>query len=287
VRAARRALAWLLYLTGAARAARWLNRGKLVVVCYHGVTLRADGVPGDDAGLHVSGERFRRQLRYLRSRYNVISIDDYREAAGSADTRLPSNPLLITFDDGIRNCLTAALPLLESERLPASFFVITGLVHDADDRSPRWTAADDSSTLSWADVARLGSGRGHEVGSHTASHKWLPALDDDCLTAEIEGAALEIGARLGTTKLALAYPWGGRDARVLRTVQRFHDVAFSTDGTPNSDDENPLELARVLVGDHDSRATLALRVAGVTRARPPGGPPTGWEQWSPYDVAPS
>lgn len=257
-----------------------------MVVCYHGVTLRADGVPGDDAGLHVRGETFRRQLRYLGSRYNVISLNDYRRAARGAEIPLPSNPLLITFDDGIRNNLTAALPLLEGERLPASFFVITGLMHDADNRPREWTAADDSSPLSWTDAARLGSGPGYEVGSHTASHKWLPSLEDDCLTAEIEGAALEIGLRLGTTDLALAYPWGGRDARVLRAAQRLHDVAFTTDGTPNSEDKKHLELARVLVGDHDSRATLALRVAGVTRARRPSEAPTGWEQWNPYDVAP-
>jgi peptidoglycan/xylan/chitin deacetylase (PgdA/CDA1 family) len=284
--AARHAAAWMLYLTGAARAARWLNRRKLVVVCYHGVTHRADGVPGDDAGLHVRGEKFRRQLRYLRSRYTVIGLDDYRRAAHSAHSPLPSNPLLITFDDGMRNCLTAALPLLESERLPASFFVITGLMHDGDERSLEWTAADDSRTVSWTDAACLSSGTGYEVGSHTASHKWLPALEDDRLMAEIEDAALEIRRRLGKPDLALAYPWGGRDARVVRAAQRLHDVAFTTDGTPNPEDRKPLELARVLVGDHDSRATLALRVAGFNKARRPGGPPAGWERWNPYDLAP-
>jgi peptidoglycan/xylan/chitin deacetylase (PgdA/CDA1 family) len=280
VSAARRAAAWLLYLIGAARAARWLNRRKLVVVCYHGVTLRADGVPGDAAGLQVRAERFRRQLRYLAGRYNVISLDDYRRARASGGG-LPRNPLLITFDDGLRNCLTAALPLLKGERLPASFFVITDLMHDADDRSPEWTSADDASVLSWDEAARLGSGDGYEIGSHTASHKWLPALDDEALAGEIEGAAREIGSRLGTQDLALAYPWGGRDARVLGTVQKAHTLAFTTDGVPNPLDEDPLELARVLVGDHDSRAALALRVAGIGRSGPAGGPPAGWERWTP------
>jgi peptidoglycan/xylan/chitin deacetylase (PgdA/CDA1 family) len=280
VSAARRAAAWLLYLIGAARAVRWLNRRKLVVLCYHGVTRRPDGVPGDAAGLQVRADRFRRQLRYLARRYNVISLGDYRRARASG-AALPRNPLLITFDDGLRNCLTAALPLLEAEGLPASFFVITDLMLDADDRPPDWTSEDDASVLSWSEAARLGSGHGYEIGSHTASHKWLPALDDERLAEEIEGAAREIAVRLGTDDLALAYPWGGRDARVLSTVHTVHTLAFTTDGVPNSLDEEPLELARVLVGDHDSRATLALRVAGVGRPSWAGGPPAGWEHWTP------
>ena len=278
--AVRRAAAWLLYLVGASRVGRWLNRGKLVVVCYHGVTLRSDGVPGDAAGLQVRADKFRRQLRYLRSRYNVISLDECRRAAHGANISLPRNPLLITFDDGLRNCLTAARPLLESERLPAAFFVITDLMGD-DEGALRWTPADDSTVLSWADAVRLGSGAGYEIGSHTASHRWLPALDDEGLTAEIEGAALAIRSHLDTKGPALAYPWGGRDARVLRAVRSVHDVAFTTDGVPNPANAMPLELSRVLVGNHDSRAALALRVAGVTRGRSSAGPPAGWEHWMP------
>jgi len=274
VRVARRAGAWLLYLLGAAWLARWFQRRRLVVVCYHGVTQQPDGVPGDDAGLHVRAERFRRQLRFLRSRYNVISLDQYRQAIRGADVSLPPNPLLITFDDGKRNCLTAALPLLEAEGLAAAFFVITGFMDEAGDERPEWTASDDSSYLSWADAAKMASKPGYEIGSHTSSHQWLPSCSEDSLPAEIEGAAHEIRSRLGTVDPALAYPWGARDDRVLSVAGKTHDLAFTIDGGSNLLGSNPLEQTRVNAGDLDSTATLALRLAGITGARPPSRPPS-------------
>lgn len=200
----------------------------------------------------------------------------------SADVSLPRNPLLITFDDGRRNCLTAALPILESERLPASFFVVTGWMDDSGDGSAEWTDADDLSILSWAEAARVATKPGYEIGSHTASHEWLPACSDDRLAAEIEGAALAIRSHLGMANPALAYPFGGRDARVVEVARTVHDVGFTTDGKPNPrEGASPLEVARVLVGDHDSRAALAVRLAGISKARRAGGPPEESEVWKP------
>ena len=202
----------------------------------------------------------------------MISLEQYRRAVRDADFSLPPNPLLITFDDGKRNCLTAALPLLEAEGLPAAFFVITGFMDDGDDEHPDWSADDDSSYLSWADAAELSSRAGYEIGSHTKSHQWLPACTEESLPAEIKDAADEVRSRLGAADPALAYPWGARDDRVLSVVEKVHDLAFTIDGGSNPPGSNPLEQTRVNLGDQDSTATLALRVAGITRARPPSRP---------------
>ena len=80
--AVRRAAAWLLYVVGASRVARWLNREKLVVVCYHGVTLRRDGVPGDAAGLQVHPYTFRSDDYYLSPSYNGDPAAEYARFIG-------------------------------------------------------------------------------------------------------------------------------------------------------------------------------------------------------------
>jgi peptidoglycan/xylan/chitin deacetylase (PgdA/CDA1 family) len=77
----------------------------------------------------------------------------------------------LTFDDGLRCQIERAVPILDQHGLPATFFIAanTSPVHlDYCDHAPwrkiEWTG-DDIRTLK--DTAR----RGHEIGSHSVSHK--------------------------------------------------------------------------------------------------------------------
>lgn len=61
-------------------------------------------------------------LRFFERHYHVVSLADVLEARRGTH-RLPERPLLITFDDGWRDNLEYALPLLRAARLPAALFV--------------------------------------------------------------------------------------------------------------------------------------------------------------------
>jgi peptidoglycan/xylan/chitin deacetylase (PgdA/CDA1 family) len=93
------------------------------VVNYHGV-IPADhsgDEPFLDANL-VQPEVFRRQLQFLKRRYQVIGPEDFR-AFIEQGTVLPSHAVLITCDDGLLNTLTDMLPVLQSEEVSCLFFV--------------------------------------------------------------------------------------------------------------------------------------------------------------------
>jgi peptidoglycan/xylan/chitin deacetylase (PgdA/CDA1 family) len=105
----------------------WLDHtmppGGYAVVNYHGM------VPSDHSvaevfldGNLVQSEMFRRQLRFLKSHYDVISPDDFR-AWIEHGKQLPSRAVLVTCDDGLLNTLTDMLPVLQSEDVPCLFFV--------------------------------------------------------------------------------------------------------------------------------------------------------------------
>lgn len=90
--------------------------GEAVVLMYHGVV---SGPPSLFNWRHVSAAQFDIHLDWLRRRCHVVSL-----AALYAGERHPGRlTVALTFDDGFRNNLTVALPLLRRHGLPASFFI--------------------------------------------------------------------------------------------------------------------------------------------------------------------
>jgi peptidoglycan/xylan/chitin deacetylase (PgdA/CDA1 family) len=98
--------------------------GDLCVVTYHGV-LPAEYKVTDACqdGALVSAEQFRRQLRLLKSRYQVISPEQVLDWAANGK-QLPKRAVLVTCDDGLLNTLTDMLPVLIEEKLSCLFFVL-------------------------------------------------------------------------------------------------------------------------------------------------------------------
>ncbi len=111
-------------LCGAGCALRWWNRHKVLVLMYHGVTEFAHDPP---RWTQLPAGLFLEQVRWLRDRYQVISLDAFRDGL-EGRSRIPERAALITFDDGLRNNATVAFPILRDLGLPATVFLTTSLV---------------------------------------------------------------------------------------------------------------------------------------------------------------
>ncbi len=68
-----------------------------------------------------------RQLRFLARASTVVPLDQALDAL-VAGRPLPPRAVAITFDDGYADNVTLAVPLLERLRLPATFFLVPGLL---------------------------------------------------------------------------------------------------------------------------------------------------------------
>jgi peptidoglycan/xylan/chitin deacetylase (PgdA/CDA1 family) len=93
------------------------------VLTYHGVLPAGYKIidPQLDGNL-VSLESFRRQLQFLQDRYNIISPKEFlRWCEGLCE--LPPRSVLLTCDDGLRNCFYDMLPLLQEFEIECLFFV--------------------------------------------------------------------------------------------------------------------------------------------------------------------
>jgi hypothetical protein len=106
------------------------RRGKLLILCYHGLSL-------DDEHLwlpklFITPEELRRRLQTLRDmKANVLPLGDAitRLHAGT----LPPNSVVITFDDGFYDFLRFGVPLLSEFQMPATLYLTT---HYCDYRLP-------------------------------------------------------------------------------------------------------------------------------------------------------
>lgn len=103
-----------------------LQRGRVLVICYHSV------VPDDTPDPHrlgnvVTTSEFAAHLEILTREFDPISAADL-SAWYSGSAQLPRRPVLVTLDDGYRNNLTYAAPLLLHYGVPALMFVTTGYI---------------------------------------------------------------------------------------------------------------------------------------------------------------
>jgi peptidoglycan/xylan/chitin deacetylase (PgdA/CDA1 family) len=71
-----------------------------------------------------------RQLKFVRSRFEIIALPRLLELLSSSPAQV-ARKLALTFDDGLRNNVTVAYPLLKKLGLPATFFICPALVGSA------------------------------------------------------------------------------------------------------------------------------------------------------------
>lgn len=95
----------------------------LTVLCYHRTAEPIVAEDLDDAVVDATPAQFDAQLSRLGRHFRFVSLDEVVDATRGRP--LPPNPLLLTFDDGYRNCLETSLPILERHGVPAAFFIPT------------------------------------------------------------------------------------------------------------------------------------------------------------------
>lgn len=108
---------------------RRIGAGEVCVVTYHGILPKgraADASPVESALL--SSEQFRRQIRFLKSRYSLISPELFHDWLKGAS--VPPRAVLLTCDDGLLNVMTDMVPILLEEDARCLFFVTGGSLED-------------------------------------------------------------------------------------------------------------------------------------------------------------
>jgi len=114
---------------------RLCNR-EVAIFLFHGVIYTNACAVRNYTCKHLDVEYFSALVRRLKAHGTPISMEDIRLHYEDGKP-LPPRAFAITFDDGFENNLTVAAPVLLEQKVPATFYVTTGLV--------------DSNLMSWID----------------------------------------------------------------------------------------------------------------------------------------
>lgn len=102
-------------------------RGKITILCYHRILPAAARAAYHDPDLVVTPEVFRSHCQTLSERYRIMTLSAAMKALSASNPA--AKPIaVLTFDDGYRDNLRYALPILGELGLKATFFIISGLV---------------------------------------------------------------------------------------------------------------------------------------------------------------
>lgn len=210
---------------------------RVPILMYHYTSAPPDETDKVRVDLSVTPSNFEAQMKYLVSEgYHTVLLSDLAEYLISG-TRLPSKPIVLTFDDGYLDNYQNALPILKKYNLVGTFFVITSFVDEGRTGYMNWDQIEDLAI------------EGMEIGSHTISHLDLRGRTRAMLNTEIVSSKLTIESRIGGTVKSFCYPAGKYDARtldVVRAADYLAAVSADSQGVIQSAD-NIYELKRVRV----------------------------------------
>jgi peptidoglycan/xylan/chitin deacetylase (PgdA/CDA1 family) len=166
----------------------------------------------------------------------------------------------VTFDDGYRDNLTVAAPILRELGIPATVFVATGAI---DGTAPFYWFDDPPPALSWDDCRELASDPLFDVQPHTRTHPWLPQVSGERARDEIAGSRADLEDR-GFPATTFCYPGGLYGDRERRLVQEAGYVAaVTTDAGVNTGGGDPHVLRRTLIFLEDRLPDFALKLSGA------------------------
>jgi peptidoglycan/xylan/chitin deacetylase (PgdA/CDA1 family) len=215
------------------------------ILLYHRISSAPAGTR--NRTLWVDPPRFRRQIDALaRAGYHGVTLGQvWRHWHHGA--KLPSKPIVISFDDGYASHYANAFPVLRRHRWPG----VLNLQLDRID-------VDDG--LSRARVKTL-LRAGWELGDHTATHPDLTTVGADALRAEVIDSKADLEALFGVPVDFFCYPYGRLDDDVVQAVRDAGFLAATTTvrGRASAADD-PFRLDRIIASGNATAAELTRRV---------------------------
>lgn len=194
----------------------------------------------------VRPEAFAAQMDYLaRNGYTPIPVGEYASVITGGE-ELPRKPVVITFDDGLEDFVTSALPTLQEHGFPATLYVVTGYVGQVS----RWLAPEGEGNrpmLNWTQIASL-CHAGIECGAHTVHHPQLDVIPVASAREEIVRSRQMLEQHLGSPVLTFAYPNGHHSPRVRGLVIEVgYTSACAVKDAMSATDDDPFALSRIYV----------------------------------------
>jgi peptidoglycan/xylan/chitin deacetylase (PgdA/CDA1 family) len=223
-------------------AAAILARPQVPILCYHQIR---DWTARDSKGAKdyiIPVAQFKAQMKMLAdSGYHTI-LPDQLYAYMTTGAKLPSKPVMLTFDDTDLDQFTVARPTMEQYGFKAVYFIMTVSLG-----RPRY--------MSKAQVKQL-SDEGNVIGSHTWDHHNVKKYQGEDWVTQIEKPTKTLEEITGKKINYFAYPFGLWNTQAFPELKKRGFVAaFSL--AEKRDQQDPMfTIRRIIASGYWSPKTL-------------------------------
>jgi peptidoglycan/xylan/chitin deacetylase (PgdA/CDA1 family) len=215
------------------------------VLVYHTISSPAEPLPGD---IDISPEAFACQVDWLARRRSVVPLI---ETLSHNERR---NAVALTFDDGFRDNLTVALPMLEKYSMPATVFVTPGFIGN-------------ESYLLREEVRELSRHPLITIGAHGLWHRHFNQLTNDEARQELLEARRVLEEITDQKINLMAWPYGECNAQL---EQLAGECGYHASWSVWKGNNGTHSRWRVPLGRSDNMVRFVLKVSGfyaMTKAR--------------------
>lgn len=217
---------------------------------------------------------FEAQLQFYTKYYSPCDYGDLDQFFKTGKWNKPKPGLIISFDDGLRDNIDNAVPLLEKYKFKGWFFIPSGIVDGTFKEQQDFVGKtegrykvnypDGRYLMSWDELKYLYNN--HVIGCHTLTHHRMNIKDNDqLLTSEITDSKVLMERKLG--KPIDIYCWvGGEEHTYTReAAQKIKDsgyrFSFMTNTYPLTPGQNPLQIQRTNIETRNSLALVRFQLS--------------------------
>jgi peptidoglycan/xylan/chitin deacetylase (PgdA/CDA1 family) len=169
----------------------------------------------------------------------------------------------VTFDDAYQSVLQNAVPELVVRKIPATIFVIAGIIG----RSPGWEGYLEN-TMTLAELKELPADL-ITLGSHTITHPALPSISEVQAKSELADSRTKLEALLGRKIELFSFPYGAFEEKMIRWCKEAgYERVFTTLPYWAFGDGNEFVTGRVSVEPDDWSIEFYLKLYGAYRWLP-------------------
>ena len=220
-------------------------RPGLRILLYHSVGSR---LSDDSYGFSIQPKLFERHMKVLAETEGV-AVTSLCEPGGTTQ----GLRVAVTFDDGFKDNLYTAAPILLKFQIPFTVFVTTSFMRN-----------DYRDYLAERELRELASLPRVNIGSHGTTHSPLIRCDDLALWQELYESRCRIEDVIGRQVKAIAYPHGSVNQRVRHVAERAgYVVGVCSRFDINDENRDPLLLCRSEVLAADSERVFRQKISGA------------------------
>ncbi|MES2447255.1 MAG: polysaccharide deacetylase family protein [Bacteroidota bacterium] len=213
-----------------------LARKQVPILCYHQVRnwKATDGQMGKDYTVEI--QNFKDQMKMLAdSGYHTI-LPDQLYAYLNEGAKLPSKPIMLTFDDTVLDQYTVVNPTLKKHGFKAAYFIMTVSI-GKQGKFVNYMSKEQIKSL---------ADEGNTIGSHTYDHKNFKKYEGKDWEEQLDKPTKKLEEITGKKIEYFAYPFGlWNAAGIPELKKRGFKMAFSL--ADKRDEKDPLFTVRRII----------------------------------------